>query len=136
LKRIPSDFKKVKIRHSTDCYEFIKNFYFDDIDLYESFFLLLLNRANNTIGFVKISQGGIAGTVVDIRLIAKYATETLSCSVVLAHNHPSGTVAPSQNDIELTKKVKKALSYFDITVLDHIVLAADTYYSFADENLM
>lgn len=136
LKKIPSDFKKVKIGHSQDAADFIRKFYFDDIELFESFFLLLLNRANNTIGYAKISQGGIAGTVVDIKLIAKYTTETLSSAVVLAHNHPSGHVKPSQNDIELTKKIKQALAYFDITVIDHIILGAEVHYSFADESLL
>ena len=71
LRRIPTDFKKVKIKSSKEAEQFARQFYFDDLTIYESFFLILLNSCNNTIGYVKISQGGVAGTVVDIKLIAK-----------------------------------------------------------------
>lgn len=129
-------FKKVKITQSSDAYNVIKQFYNDDIEIYESFFLLLLNRANNTIGYVKISQGGTIGTVVDVKLIAKYAVDSLSCAVILAHNHPSGNKQPSQNDRNMTKKVKEALKLFEIQVLDHIILTSESYFSFGDEGII
>ena len=131
-----SDFPKVKISQSRDAYEFIKNFYETDIEIYESFYLLLLNRANTTTGYVKISQGGTAGTVADVKIIAKYAVDSLSSAVILAHNHPSGNLKPSEADIQLTKKVREALRLFDIDVLDHIILTSENgYYSFADEGI-
>jgi DNA repair protein RadC len=129
-------FKKVKITQSSDAYNVIKQFYNDDIEIYESFFLLLLNRANNTTGYVKISQGGTIGTVVDVKLIAKYAVDSLSCAVILAHNHPSGNKQPSQNDRNMTKKVKEALKLFEIQVLDHIILTSESYFSFGDEGII
>ncbi len=129
-------FKKVKITQSSDAYNVIKQFYNDDIEIYESFFLLLLNRANNTTGYVKISQGGTIGTVVDVKLIAKYAVDSLSCAVILAHNHPSGNKQPSQNDRDMTKKVKEALKLFEIQILDHIILTSESYFSFGDEGII
>lgn len=136
LKVEKTDFKKVKITQSSDAYNVIKQFYNDDIEIYESFFLLLLNRANNTIGYVKISQGGTIGTVVDVKLIAKYAVDSLSCAVILAHNHPSGNKQPSQDDRNMTKKVKEALKLFEIQVLDHIILTSESYFSFGDEGII
>lgn len=133
LKKIQTDFPKVKIRSSKNSADFIRQFYSDDIEIYESFFLLLLNRANDTIGYAKISQGGTCGTVVDIKIIAKYAVDSLANSVILAHNHPSGTLSPSSQDIDITEKIKKGLSLLDIKVLDHIILTSSSYYSFADE---
>ena len=137
LKVTTSNFNASKILSSRDAYDYIKQFYADDIDVYESFFLLLLNRANNTTGYVKISQGGTAGTVVDMKIIAKYAIDTLSASVILAHNHPSGNVKPSQADRDITKKAKAGLELLDVCVLDHIILTSDNgYHSFADEGLL
>lgn len=131
-----SDFKATKISSSEDAHIIIKQFYDDDIEIYESFFLLLLNRANNTIGFVKISQGGTVGRVVDPKLIAKYAIDGLASSVILAHNHPSGNTNPSEADREATKKIKEGLKLFDISVLDHIILTADSHFSFADNRIL
>jgi DNA repair protein RadC len=85
---------------------------------------------------MKISQGGISGSVVDIKIICKYAIECLGCSVILVHNHPSGNRNPSQEDLNITKKIKQALSIFDIGLFDHIILTANSYYSFADEGIL
>ncbi len=136
LTKKDTNFKKVKISSSRDSYDYIKNFYFGELEIYESFFMLLLNHANNTIGYVKISQGGLASTVADVKLIAKYAIETLSTSVIVAHNHPSGNVKPSDSDIKLTKKIKLGLELLDVSLLDHIILGEDNYYSFADEGVI
>ena len=132
LKKIQTNFPKVKISSSEQSEKFIRNFYGDDLEIFESFFLLLLDRNNQTIGFSKISQGGISGTVVDIRIIAKYAVESLCSGVILAHNHPSGNLNPSLADEQITIKTKDALKLFDILVLDHIILTADSYFSFSD----
>jgi len=131
-----NNFQKAKITSSKDSYKYIRQFYNDDIEIFESFFILMLNRANNTIGYAKISQGGCVGTVVDIKLIAKYCIDSLSQSVILAHNHPTGNVTPSQADRDITEKIKKGLQLLDVTVLDHIILTKNEYYSFADEGIL
>jgi len=136
IKKNETTFENIVIKSSNDSYQFIKQFYGDDLEVFESFFILLLNRKNATAGYAKISQGGIAGTVVDVKIVAKYAVDSLASSVVLAHNHPSGNLNPSGADIELTKKIKNALSLLDVVVLDHIILTKDSYYSFADEGMM
>lgn len=134
LVRTKQNFPKAKIGGSHDAAEYARQFYSDDITIYESFFLILLNNANNTIGYVKISQGGITGTVVDPRIIAKYAIETLSTSIIMCHNHPSGTLKPSRADIAITEKVKNGLKLFDIKVLDHLILTENNYHSMSDNN--
>ena len=132
LKKIQTEFPSTKITSSKESYEFIKQFYVDDIEIFENCFILLLNNSNKTIGYAKISQGGITGTVIDVRLIAKYAVDSLATSVILAHNHPSGNLHPSNADINLTEKAKKGLNLLDINILDHIILTSENYYSFAD----
>ena len=136
LKRIQEDFPKMKITSSEDAYKYIKQFYSDDISIYESFFILLLNKSNTTIGYAKISQGGICGTVVDVRIIAKYAIESLSSSIILAHNHPSENIMPSDADKHITTKIKNTLNIFDVNVFDHIILTENNYFSFADNYLI
>lgn len=100
------------------------------------FFIMLLNRQNIIQSYVKISQGGIVGTVVDIKLIMKYAVDSLASGVILVHNHPSGNLKASDADIRLTKKIKSAMEFFDCTLLDHIILTSDSYTSFADDNIL
>jgi DNA repair protein RadC len=136
LTREPSDFPKAKIQSGQDATDFIRMFYHDDLTLYESFYLLLLNRANITIGYAKISQGGISGTLVDQRIVCKYAIEALATGVILAHNHPSGNRTPSESDRAMTKRIQECLKVFDIQVLDHIILTEDSFYSFANEGLL
>ncbi len=133
LKSEMSDFPKTTILSSDQIAEYVRQFYFDDIDIFESMFLLLLDRGNNTIAYAKIAQGGISGTFVDRRIILKYAIDSLASSVVLVHNHPSGSLIPSNQDKVCTEAVKKALKIMDIKLLDHIIITAEGYYSFADE---
>jgi DNA repair protein RadC len=99
-------------------------------------FLITLNQGNNIVSVTKISQGGISETVVDIRLVAKYALDGLATSIILVHNHPSGSSTPSPNDKAITNKVKGAMKLLDITLLDHLIVTKDGYYSFADEGIM
>ena len=136
LRKIQTEFPKVKVDSSATAAKFIKQFYSDDLEIFESFFVLLLNSANITTGYAKISQGGIAGTVVDTRLIAKYAVDALSPSVILAHNHPSGNTKASHADREITKKIIAGLGLLDIKVLDHLILTEESFLSFADEGLL
>lgn len=107
-----------------------------EIELKEYFFIILLNRANEVIGFHKLSEGGISGTVVDIRLAFATALKSLASGMILIHNHPSGNLNASQADIELTKKFKNAGEILDITIIDHIIMASSCYTSFADQGLV
>ncbi|MCG3166490.1 MAG: hypothetical protein POELPBGB_02269 [Bacteroidia bacterium] len=103
---------------------------------HEEFWLIFLNRANKVIKKQAISKGGVSGTVVDAKMVFKPAVENLASSLILCHNHPSGNRVPSQEDIVLTRKIKDAGRSLDISVHDHIIIANDTYYSFADEGLL
>ena len=96
----------------------------------------MLNKAHKIIKTLNISEGGIAGTVADPKKIYKIALENNACSIILCHNHPSGNIKPSDNDIRLTKKLKDAGAMLDIQVIDHIIIGDDTYYSFADEGIL
>ncbi len=103
---------------------------------YEVFAVVFLNRANKINHFEIISRGGITGTVADPRIILKKALEEDATSIVLCHNHPSGNVKPSRADEELTKKITEAAFYFDIKVIDHIIVSEEGFYSFADEGIL
>jgi DNA repair protein RadC len=103
---------------------------------HEVFAVLFLNRANKINHFEIISEGGITGTVADPRIILRKALEEDAVSIILCHNHPSGSLKPSRADEELTKKIKEAAGFLDISVLDHIIVSEDGYYSFADEGLL
>ena len=132
LKATDSEFTKVKITSSESAEKFIRQFYGDDLEIFESFFILLLNRANETIGYAKISQGGIVGTVVDKKILLKYVVESLASGIILAHNHPSGNTNPSQADLNITKDLQQLCKLVDSEILDHVILTADSFYSFAD----
>ncbi len=102
----------------------------------EEFWILLLNRKNAPIKKIKISEGGISGTVVDVRLILKTAINYMASGIILAHNHPSGNLKASRSDIEITKKIGKAAELIDVNLLDHIIIVADGYLSFKDQGLL
>lgn len=103
---------------------------------HEEFWILYLNNSNRIIKSDQLSKGGITGTLVDVRLVFKEALQVGAVSIILAHNHPSGTLKPSQSDIQLTKKLKLAGDSLDIKVLDHLIVTEKAYFSFADENLL
>lgn len=119
-----------KIRSSNDVYTLFHPL-LSDLS-YEEFWLIYLNRANKVISRLKISQGGISGTITDVRLIMKKALEVLASSIIICHNHPSGNREPSDADKRITQKIKEAASYFDISLLDHLIVTDNGYYSFAD----
>lgn len=102
------------------------------MEAYESFWVLLLDRGNRMKGAVQVSRGGIHGTVADPKIIFGVALRTLSSGIVLAHNHPSGQMRPSQEDIHLTRKLSEGAKLLDLCVQDHIILGIDGFYSFAD----
>jgi DNA repair protein RadC len=103
---------------------------------HEEFWILLLNRSNEVIGKERISRGGVSGTVVDGKIIFKTAIQALATSIVLCHNHPSGNLKPSQADIDITRKLRKAGEAIDVAVLDHLIISERGYYSFADEDAL
>jgi DNA repair protein RadC len=103
---------------------------------YKIFVVLFLNKANKINHFEIISRGGITGTFADPRIILKKALEEDATSIVLCHNHPSGILKPSRADEELTYKIKEAAKYFDIAVMDHIIVSEEGYYSFSDEGIL
>ena len=122
---------KLVIRNSVDAYSLIKPYLADLIR--EEFWVFHLNRASTVVLAEKLSIGGVSGTTVDIRLLYKSALERLTSSIILAHNHPSDQMRPSRSDIELTRQVVKAGKIFDIDVVDHLIVGASSFYSFADE---
>ena len=125
------------VRDSKSMYELLKSCWNNDrIEMMEEFKVVFLNRANRVIGVYHVSSGGITGTVADPRLILAAAIKTLSVSMILSHNHPSGNLLPSRADEELTCKIKEAAKYHDIKLLDHIIMSTEGYYSFADEGLL
>lgn len=103
---------------------------------YEEFWVLFLNRSNRLIEKQKISQGGISGTVTDVRIILRHAIEVQASSMVVCHNHPSGGLKPSQSDIDITKKLSEAGKIMDVKLLDHLIVTDTSFFSFADEGLL
>ena len=126
--------KNPKITSSGDVYDIMATL-LSDLK-HEEFWVLILNQGNKVIHKSKVSSGGVASTVADSKLIFKPALEKLGSSIILCHNHPSGNLTPSAADIQLTKKNVEAGKLLDIRVLDHIIVANDKYYSFADEGMM
>ena len=129
--------ERPKVNSSKDIYEILRQLWDSTkIDMLEEFKLLLLNRGNRIIGVSEVSSGGITGTIADPRLIFAAALKSLAVSIVLCHNHPSGNLTPSRADEQLTRKIKEAAAYHDITVLDHMIITSEAYLSFADEGLL
>jgi len=126
--------KKERITSSRDIFQYMHSQF---IDLpHEEFHVLLLNRSNTVIRKEFVSKGGVSGTVVDPKIIFKIALEHLASSVILCHNHPSGNLRPSDQDISLTKKIKEAGTLLEIPILDHLIISDTGYFSFADEGMM
>lgn len=123
------------IRSSKDAAELLyKNWNKDTIGLQETFKVMLLNNANKVKGIYPLSTGGITGTMVDIRILFAIVIKTLTVGIILSHNHPSSKLKPSETDISLTRKIRRAAELLDVKVLDHVILTPEgSYYSFADQ---
>lgn len=104
--------------------------------VHEEFWILYLNRSNKVITRMKLSQGGVSGTVTDVRIVMKKAVECLASGIILCHNHPSGNLNPSEADTKITQKMKEAGAFMDIHLLDHLIISEKDYYSFADNGLI
>lgn len=126
--------QRIRINNSKLVFEAIRN-EISDL-LHEEFWVLYLDRSNHIIRKSNISKGGVSGTVVDARIIFKQAIENLASSIVLCHNHPSGNLKPSEEDIRITKKLKDAGKLVEIAIIDHIIIAGNNFFSFADEGLL
>jgi len=125
---------KTVIKTSNDIAEYLRLKLKDNST--EVFAVVFLNKANRINNFEIVSTGGITGTVADPRVILKKALEVDATSIVLCHNHPSGSLKPSKADEDLTFKIKEAAKYFDIRVMDHIIVSEDGFYSFSDEGIL
>lgn len=126
--------EKVAIKSSLTAYDLLHPI-LGDLE-HEEFWLVILNRAHKVMGTKKISQGGLTGTVIDTRMILKHAIDKRATCIIVSHNHPSGNRNPSEADVSITKKLSKAAALMEITLLDHLIIADHTYFSFADEGLL
>jgi len=126
--------KSEKITSAKDVYQVMRPLLLD-LDT-EEFWIILLNRSNHIIKKDRISSGGVSGTVVDPKVIFKSAIQNLASSFILIHNHPSGNIQPSQDDIEITRKLSQSGKTLELPVLDHLIFTNDKYFSFADEGLI
>ena len=126
--------EKIKIGQSTDLYKVLQP-HLSDLQT-EEFWAIFLNQNNRIVGKSKLTSGGINQSVVDVRVLFKTAIEHFATAIVIAHNHPSGNLTPSQADTHITKKIKDGATLLDIQVLDHIIVSQKDFYSFADEGLI
>jgi DNA repair protein RadC len=128
---------KCKIMNSKDAADLFRKVWDNDsLLIYESMLCIFLNRQNNTIGWFKISQGGLSGTMVDNKLILATALKCLASGVIICHNHPSGNLNPSEADTNVTKRLSEACKLMDMQLIDSVILTEETYFSYADEGLI
>lgn len=126
-----------KICSSKDAFKVLQNFWpVQRIEYLEDFFILLLNRANKIIGICNLSTGGTSATVVDLKIMFAIALKSGAAGIIMAHNHPSGELSPSNADIQLTNRAVEVGKFLDLSVLDHIIMTNVDYYSMADEGRM
>lgn len=131
----PADRKKIS--RSQDCYDILKDIYnANTVEHHEEMMILLLNRANQVLGWIKISQGGDSGTVVSSKIIMQACLLANATSFIVTHNHPSGNLKPSEADIRITKEIKEVAKIMQLAFLDHLIYTPEGWYSFADEGMM
>ena len=129
--------ERPKIITSKDAYKILLQTWDENkMELQEQFKILLLNRGNKVVGIYEVSTGGITGTVADPRLIFTAALKANSVALILAHNHPSANLKPSNADTMLTQKIREGGKLLDINVMDHLIICNEGYYSFADEGAL
>jgi DNA repair protein RadC len=125
--------EKFKIKTSDDAFKlFIDSWDLNTIELQEEFKVMLLNNSIEVLGIFPLSKGGITACLVDVRLIFACALKANATNIIVAHNHPSGKLIPSSNDIDITQKIKSAGKILDISLLDHIIITTKGYYSFME----
>lgn len=126
----------MKILSSETSYSCLKPFYSECMEHHEESYVMFLNRANKALGVSFISKGGMAETVMDVKIILQTALKVHASGIILSHNHPSGNLRPSEPDKQITSKIKEACKVLDLHLLDHIILTEESYYSFTDEGLL
>lgn len=132
-----TNFEKVKITSSKKIFDLVINQWnLDLIEFQEEVKIVLLNRANEVLGIYEMSKGGISGTVVDNIIILAIALKCNASNIIIVHNHPSGNLKPSEADKTITKKLKQACEILDITLLDHLIISKQGYYSFTEERIV
>lgn len=124
------------IKSSLDARNIFRSLIESSIEYKESFMLLVLNNANEILGIKKISDGGITGTIVDIRLIFQTILKAHGIAFIICHNHPSGKLQPSEADKDLTQKIKEGADILNLKLLDHLIITKENEFSFADENIL
>ena len=132
-----NDKNRVKIKDSQSCYDVFLSFWNKNtLELQEEFKVLLLNNANQVLGIYPLSKGGTNSTVVDVKILFSVALKSNATSIIIAHNHPSENLNPSEADKRLTQKIKEGANYLDIKLLDHLIITKGNYYSFADNQIL
>jgi DNA repair protein RadC len=129
--------ERFKVRSSADSYQLLRQFWNNSkIELQEEFKIMLLNQAGKVLSICNLSSGGITGTVADPKMIFSIALKANAVGIIVAHNHPSGNLTPSSEDILLTKKLKDGAKLLNMSLLDHVIISAEGYYSFADSGVL
>lgn len=129
--------ERPEVEGSKDALQIFRQYWDKDkIELIEEFKVMFLNRANRVLGILGVSSGGMSGTVADPRIIFIAALKMNACYIIIAHNHPSGNLKPSRADEEMTGKIREAGKFLEITLLDHLIITDEDYYSFADEGIL
>ncbi|WP_298342219.1 JAB domain-containing protein [uncultured Algibacter sp.] len=129
--------ERLQIKNSIDSHRlFFSCWSMKTIELQEEAKVLLLNRNNQVLGVYPLSKGGVSGTVIDAKLVFGVALKCSASNIIIAHNHPSGNLKPSEADKNITKKLIEAGKFLDIKLLDHLIITRSAYFSFADELLM
>ena len=119
-----------------EVYEYLKNAIIPETLYYEEFWMLYLSRSNQVVSLEKISQGGYAGTVADLKMIIGKGLQLKASAMIACHNHPSGNTKPSNADIQLTRKLRDACALVDMQLTDHIIITDKSYFSFLDEGMI
>ena len=133
----PNILRKLHLENSRKSFELmLDQWQHNTIEMQEEVKVILLNRTNKVLGIYSLAKGGITACVVDVRIILSVALKTLATGIIMVHNHPSGNLKPSQDDLNITKKLKEACNILDIALLDHLIITKDDYFRFADEGLL
>ena len=127
----------MSIKNSKKSFELMLNEWeLETLQMQEEVKIILLNRSNKVLGIYSLAKGGLTSCIVDVRIILSIALKTLATGIILVHNHPSGNLKPSKADLDITKKLKNSCDLLDISLLDHLIITKDNYFSFADEGLI
>ena len=133
----PNILRNLHLENSRKSFELmLDQWQHNTIEMQEEVKVILLNRTNKVLGIYSLAKGGITACVVDVRIILSVALKTLATGIIMVHNHPSGNLKPSQDDLNITKKLKEACNILDIALLDHLIITKDDYFRFADEGLL